>query len=58
MAAPTCVQRLGAAAAEMEYGEKKGTFHVVIVNDDLDRAYEALRDFILPDIQALQAPKA
>jgi guanylate kinase len=52
------VQRLSAAAAEMEYGEKKGTFHIVIINDDLDRAYQQLRDFILPDIQALQAIKA
>ncbi len=52
------VQRLSAAAAEMEYGEKKGTFHIVIINDDLDRAYQQLRDFILPDIQALQAIQA
>jgi hypothetical protein len=42
----------------MEYGEKKGTFHIVIVNDDLDDAYQALRNFILPDIQALQADQA
>ena len=52
------MQRLSAAAAEMEYGEKKGTFNIVIINDDLDSAYEQLRDFILPDIQALQAIKA
>ncbi len=54
----TSLQRLSAAAAEMEYGEKKGTFHIVIVNDDLDDAYQALRNFILPDIQALQADQA
>ena len=37
------LQRLGAAAAEMEYGEKKGNFDVIIVNDDLHQAYIRLR---------------
>ena len=48
-------QRLGAAAAEMEYGEQKGNFDTIIINDDLDTAYAALREFILPDINALKA---
>ena len=36
-------KRLGAAAAEMEYGEEKGNFDVIIINDDLETAYENLR---------------
>merc|ERR1711894_771212 len=29
-------KRLGAAAAEMEYGEEEGNFDIIIVNDDLE----------------------
>jgi len=50
-------KRLGAAAAEMEYGEEKGNFDVIIINDDLEKAYEGLRDFIMPDIEKLKATK-
>jgi len=50
-------KRLGAAAAEMEYGEEKGNFDVIIINDDLEKAYEGLRDFIMPDIEKLKASK-
>ena len=32
-------KRLGAAAAEMEYGEEEGNFDIIIVNDDLETAY-------------------
>ena len=46
-------KRLGAARAEMEYGETEGNFDIIIVNDDLDSAYRALRSFILPDIRQL-----
>ena len=31
----------------MEYGETEGNFDIIIVNDDLDSAYRALRSFIL-----------
>ena len=41
----------------MEYGEKRGTFHTVITNDDLEKTYAALRNFILPQIQALKGPQ-
>jgi guanylate kinase len=50
-------KRLGAAAAEMEYGEEKGNFDVIIINDDLETAYENLRDFIMPDIEKLKKSK-
>ena len=45
--------RLGAAAAEMEYGETPGNFDIIIVNDQLDTAYLDLRNFILPEIEKL-----
>ena len=45
--------RLGAAAAEMEYGEIPGNFDIIIVNDRLERAYLDLRNFILPEIEKL-----
>ena len=37
-------KRLGAAAAEMEYGETPGNFDAIIVNDELEVAYKHLRD--------------
>ena len=47
--------RLGAAAAEMEFGEIEGNFDICIVNDDLETAYQQLRDFIMPEITKLKA---
>ena len=44
------MQRLRSAAEEMEYGEAEGNFDVIIVNDDLDDAYQQLREFIVPKI--------
>ena len=46
-------KRLGAAAAEMEYGETEGNFDIIIVNDDLETAYTKLRDFIIPELEKL-----
>ena len=45
-------KRLAAAAAEMDYGETEGNFDIIIVNDDLDRAYADLRQFMLPKIES------
>ena len=46
-------KRLGAAKAEMDFGEAEGNFHVVIVNDTIEAAYAQLRQFVLPDIDKL-----
>ena len=46
-------QRLGSAAKEMEYGEEEGNFDVIIVNDDLDTAYQNLREFMLENVETL-----
>ena len=46
-------KRLGAARAEMEYGRGEGNFQVVIVNDQLEKAYSQLRHCVLPLIESL-----
>ena len=38
----------------MDYGETEGNFNIVIVNDDLEKAYQSLRGFILPEIEKNQ----
>ncbi|XP_043669007.1 guanylate kinase isoform X2 [Vespula pensylvanica] len=40
------LRRLTIAKAELEYGEQPGNFDIVIENDNLDKAYEKLREFI------------
>ncbi|KAL0108845.1 hypothetical protein PUN28_014158 [Cardiocondyla obscurior] len=40
-------RRLSIARSELEYGETPGNFDVVIENDNLEKAYEVLRSFIL-----------
>ena len=46
-------KRLGAARAEMEYGRGEDNFQVVIVNDQLEKAYSQLRHCVLPLIESL-----
>lgn len=43
-------KRLSAAVHEMEYGETPGNFDAVIVNNDVDKAYAQLRDFIFKHV--------
>lgn len=42
--------RLQVAANEMEYGKTPGNFHLIILNDNLDEAYEKLRSFFVQNI--------
>jgi len=51
--AESLAKRLAAAEAEMVYGETPGNFDLVIVNDDLERAYSDLRKYMLPKIEVL-----
>jgi hypothetical protein len=37
----------------MAYGEEEGNFDIIIVNDDLDSAYQKLREFVLPEIEKI-----
>ncbi|XP_060767170.1 guanylate kinase-like [Neoarius graeffei] len=43
--------RLQAALMEMEFSKEAGQFDVVIVNDNLDEAYEKLKAALLQEIQ-------
>jgi len=47
-------RRLAAAYEELKYGELEGNFDVVIVNDDLEKAYGDLRKYVLPEIERLK----
>ncbi|XP_011138951.1 guanylate kinase isoform X1 [Harpegnathos saltator] len=38
--------RLSVAKAEMEYGETPGNFDIIIENNDLEKTYETLRNFV------------
>ncbi|XP_050450382.1 guanylate kinase isoform X2 [Cataglyphis hispanica] len=40
-------RRLAIAKTELEYGETPGNFDIIIENDNLENAYEILRNFIL-----------
>ncbi|XP_008545222.2 guanylate kinase [Microplitis demolitor] len=44
-------RRLNTAIEEIKYGDEPGNFHRVIVNDDVDKAYHELRDFILRELK-------
>ena len=37
----------------MEYGEEDGNFDTVIVNDELDVAYQNLKDFLVENFEEL-----
>jgi guanylate kinase len=39
--------RLSAAIGELEYAKEKGAFDLVVVNDDLERAYQVLKGVIV-----------
>ena len=41
-------KRISAASAELEYA-KTGAHDKIIVNDDLDKAYQEFKEFILAD---------
>ena len=50
----TLKRRLDTAKGEMAYVEKESYFDKVIVNDDLERAYQELKEFVQPAIQQIQ----
>jgi len=35
----------------MQYGLQEGNFDAVITNDDLDEAYQQLKNFVQPEIE-------
>ena len=40
-------QRLDRAIEELRFGEIEGMFDLIITNDDIDKAYSILREFIV-----------
>ncbi|XP_053356276.1 guanylate kinase-like [Clarias gariepinus] len=51
-------KRLEAACVDIEFSKEAGQFDVVIVNDDLDEAYEKLKSALLQEIQKVKNTKA
>ncbi|KAM8745988.1 guanylate kinase 1b [Acanthopagrus latus] len=51
-------KRLEAARIDMEQSKEPGVFDVVIINDDLERAYEELKDILNEEIQKVQESKS
>lgn len=47
-------KRLEAARIDMELSKEPGVFDVVIINDDLERAYEELKDILNEEIKKVQ----
>ncbi|XP_069378104.1 guanylate kinase 1b isoform X1 [Paralichthys olivaceus] len=50
-------KRLEAARIDMELSKEPGVFDVVIINDDLERAYKELKDTLNEEIQKVQEAK-
>ncbi|KAM9762444.1 guanylate kinase 1b isoform 2-T4 [Menidia menidia] len=50
-------KRLEAARIDMELSKEPGVFDVVIINDDLDKAYEELKDILNEEIKKVQEAK-
>jgi len=46
-------KRLQASKAELAYGEEPGNFHIIIVNDKLEDAYQQLKNFLQPFINEM-----
>ncbi|XP_055310974.1 guanylate kinase isoform X3 [Sitodiplosis mosellana] len=48
-------KRLDTAHREIEYGKAEGNFHTIVLNDDVEKAYKELRDFIVQELEKQQA---
>uniref|UniRef100_A0A7N8XT26 Guanylate kinase 1b n=1 Tax=Mastacembelus armatus TaxID=205130 RepID=A0A7N8XT26_9TELE len=51
-------KRLEAARIDMELSKEPGVFDIVIINDDIERAYEELKDILNEEIKKVQAAKS
>jgi len=47
-------KRLSAAAKELEYGEADGNFDIIIINDEVEKAYSALKQFVIQDLENIR----
>ncbi|XP_071399751.1 guanylate kinase 1b [Centroberyx affinis] len=51
-------KRLEAARIDMELSKEPGVFDIVIINDDLDKAYKELKDILNDEIKKVQEAKS
>ncbi|XP_053178422.1 guanylate kinase 1b [Scomber japonicus] len=51
-------KRLEAARIDMELSKEPGVFDVIIINDDLERAYEELKEILAEEIKKVQEAKS
>ncbi|XP_075878920.1 guanylate kinase 1b isoform X3 [Nelusetta ayraudi] len=51
-------KRLDAARIDMELSKEPGVFDIVIINDDLERAYDELKAILNEEIQKVQEAKS
>ncbi|CAG2193232.1 E2.7.4.8 [Mytilus edulis] len=47
-------KRINSATESLEYAEQKGSYDHIVINDDLDKAYDNFRGLLIEDITALQ----
>lgn len=45
------MKRLNTAKKEIAFGQEKGNFHIIILNDYVDKAYSELREFIAKNVE-------
>lgn len=50
-------RRLDTAKEAMDYAQQPGSYDHIIVNDDLEKAYQELRQLLIDDIRKLQSEK-
>lgn len=50
--------RLSIVKSELEYGLQPGNFHLIIENDDKDKAYEKLREFVITELNRQRQTEA
>ncbi|KAM9385622.1 guanylate kinase 1b [Pholidichthys leucotaenia] len=51
-------KRMEAARVDMELSKEPGVFDIVIINDDLEKAYEELKDILNEEIKKVQEAKS
>lgn len=51
-------KRLAIAKAELQYAEQPGVYNFTVINDDLDTAYESLKNYLEKDLKEIQKCKS
>jgi guanylate kinase len=56
--AETLQKRLSVAKAELEYAEQPGVYDFILINDDLEKAYQSLKDYLKKDLEEMAKCKS